>query len=72
MKKRLWQSCFPVSFENIFKNKSFTEHLQATACDTSTNNEISKMKETKQKQKINVSTIVIVSFQTKQKQSLKY
>ena len=51
---------------------SFTEHLQVTACDTSTNNEISKMKETKQKQKINVSTIVIVSFQTKQKQSLKY
>ena len=32
LKKRLWHSCLPVSFEKFLKAPFFTEHLWATAC----------------------------------------
>ena len=31
--KRLWHSCFPVNFWEIFKNIFFIEHLRATASE---------------------------------------
>ena len=31
LRKRSWHWCFPVSFANIFENKFFTEHFEATA-----------------------------------------
>ena len=48
---------FFCEFCDIFKNISFAECLRMTAFDTSTNNQISKMKQTKQKQKINISSV---------------